>query len=64
MQIQRRSYLVTLPTTSQAQRTAMRNELYRLGAREILPGLYLAALTDGERQRLSQRFGGLRLRGQ
>jgi hypothetical protein len=64
MQNQRRSYLITLPTTSQTTRTAMRNELYRLGAREILPGVYLCALTDGERQQLSRRFAGVRLRGQ
>lgn len=59
----RRSYLITLPTTEK-QRIAMRNALYRLGAKEILPGLYLVSLSESERASLTQRFGGRRIRAQ
>lgn len=60
---QRKAYLITLTTTDAVQRTAMRNALWRLGASEILPGLYLAYLTAAERQRLSHKFG-VRIREQ
>lgn len=60
----RQSYLVSLTARDQTQKTAMRNALWRLGGREILPGLYLVALTPAERQALARRFGELRLRAQ
>ena len=59
---QRRSYLITLTTTTPTERTAMRNALWRLNASELLPGLFLVSLTPSERQALARRFGGLRIR--
>ena len=57
MQPQRRSYLISLTNKDRQQRTRMRNALWRLHASEVLPGLYLAYLTDEEHRRLSQRCG-------
>jgi hypothetical protein len=54
---QKRSYLIRLADTEPKRRSLMRNALYRLGATEILPGLYLAHLTAAECQSLSRRFG-------
>lgn len=58
----RKSYLVTITTSDPTQKTAMRNALWRLGGQEILPGLYLVALTPAEHQALARRFGGMRVR--
>jgi hypothetical protein len=58
----RRSYLISVTTRDQAARTAMRNALWRLRASEVLPGLFLVALTDGERATLTRRFGEMRIK--
>lgn len=59
-QTRRKTYLISVTTGE--QRTAMRNALWVLGGSEILPGLFLVALTDGERQGLERRFGKVRIR--
>lgn len=55
--MQRRSYIITLTTQDPKQKTAMRNALWRLGAKERLPGVYTASLTAAEYAQLSRRFG-------
>lgn len=58
----RKSYLISVTTGDRTQRTEMRNALWLLGGNEVLPGLFLVALTDGERQRLERRFGKIRIK--
>lgn len=53
----RRSYLITLTTSDSRKRTIMRNMLWRMGAREVLPGVYWATLTPEEHARLTRQFG-------
>lgn len=60
----RRSYLVSITTRNAAQKTAMRNALWRFGGHEILPDLYLVALTTAEYQNLTRRFGAMRIKKQ
>ena len=60
--IVRRSYLVSLANHDQKQRILMRNALGRVGGREILPGLFMVALTSEERTDLAKKFGALRFR--
>lgn len=61
-QLTRHSYLISITTHDRRERTAMRNALWRHGASEVLPGLFLVALTDGERQGLTRRFGKVRIK--
>lgn len=60
--IVRRSYLVSLTNHDTKTRILMRNALGKLGGREILPGLFLVALTTEERSNLAKKFGTLRFR--
>lgn len=60
--IVRRSYLVSLANHDQKQRILMRNALGKLGGREILPGMFVVALTTEERAILAKKFGALRFR--
>lgn len=62
--LHRRQYLISLSENDRARRTAMRNALHRHGAREVLPGLFMVALTEEERRDLSRRFGGARIRAE
>jgi len=57
----RRSYIITLTTTDQKQKTAMRNALWRLGASELLPGLYVVKLTWPEYRKLANRFSKMQI---
>jgi len=58
----RRPYLISVTTHEPSERTAMRNALWRLQAKEVLPGLFWVGLTDEEKQRLARRFVGMRAR--
>lgn len=58
----RRQYLISITENDRTKRTAMRNALHRHGAREMLPGVFVVALTEGERRALARRFGGARIR--
>lgn len=53
----RRPYIISLTAKNKEQRTAMRNALWRLNASEVLPGLYLAYLSQDEHKCLTRRFG-------
>ena len=58
----RRSYLISLSAHDQKQRTEMRNTLAKLNASEILPGVFVAALTPDERAKLTQKYANLRVK--
>jgi hypothetical protein len=58
----RRSYLISVSERGKTARTAMRNALFRLNGKEVLPGLFWVALTDEERAALGRQFGKVRIR--
>jgi hypothetical protein len=58
----RRSYLISVSERGQTARTAMRNALFRLNGKEVLPGLFLVALSEEEKAALGQKFGQVRIR--
>ncbi|MEZ4684177.1 MAG: hypothetical protein R2932_59200 [Caldilineaceae bacterium] len=60
----RQTFLIPIVDKDQKQRTVIRNALYYFNGREILPNLFLVALTEAERQSLIRRFGRLRVRQQ
>lgn len=60
--VTRRSYLVSLSSHDRQRRTAMRNALVRLGGSEILPGLFVVAMTAAERAELERRFADVRVK--
>lgn len=58
----RRSFLIAITENDLKKRATMRNALWRLGGKEILPSLYIVALTPAERQALARRFRKIRVR--
>lgn len=57
-----RAYLISITRGTREERTAMRNAVWKLGGRAILPDLYYVTLTDAQKASLDRRFGGLRIR--